>query len=198
MFEFPRPDRLYKAYIFDCDGTLAHSMPLHLDAWNHGLKTAGAPFQLKGENFLEVAGMSMQQTIEHWNEQHQLSMRPELVIDSKMNYFHNNLDEITGLDPVIDFARECLAAGASLSVASGGSRPDVIDTLKRVGVLELFPVVVTADDVERAKPHPDLFLKAAEEMGVDPADCLVIEDSPLGVEGAKRAGMDAILIPSLI
>lgn len=198
MFEFPRPERSYKAYIFDCDGTLAHSMPLHLDAWNHGLKTAGAPFQLKGENFLEVAGMSMQQTIEHWNDQHQLSMKPNVVIDSKMDYFHDNLDEIVGLEPVIAFARECLSAGALLSVASGGSRPDVIDTLKRIGVLELFPVVVTADDVARAKPHPDLFLKAAKEMGVAPTDCLVIEDSPLGVEGAKRAGMDAILIPSLI
>lgn len=198
MFSFPRPDRLFKAYIFDCDGTLAHSMPVHLDAWNHGLKTAGAPFRLNGDSFLEVAGMAMDETVDHWNDLHQLRMNPRTVIDAKMHYFHSNLDEIRGLEPVISFARECHDNGAALAVASGGSRDDVIDTLERIGVRALFPVVVTADDVSRSKPHPDLFQRAAEQLDVDPVDCLVIEDSPLGVEGARRAGMQAVLIPSLV
>jgi beta-phosphoglucomutase-like phosphatase (HAD superfamily) len=98
------------------------------------------------------------------------------------------------IDEVVAFARERAQAGCPVSVASGGDAPTVARTLQTIGVSGLFPVVVTVEDVAHGKPAPDLFLLAAERMGVAPADCLVFEDSLLGITAAERAGMGAVLV----
>ena len=197
-FELDRPERPSAAYIFDCDGTLAHSMPLHLRAWNSGLAKVEAPFRLERESFMSVAGMALLQTIEHWNQTHQLKLDPDTVIDEKNRFFSAHMEAITPLAPTMDFARELHAQGVPIAVASGGHREDVTRTLALIGATELFPVVVTADDVKRSKPAPDLFLLAAERLGVDPGDCCVLEDSELGIEAAETCGMAWIRIPVLI
>jgi len=184
-----------RAFLFDCDGTLANSMPLHLRAWNHGLKVAGAPLQIDGKGFMTVAGMALRQTVDHWNATHSLQINAEIVINAKNAYYSEHQAEIEAIPEVVAFARDCRRAGAAISVASGGERPDVLETLRLIGLDNSFPVVVTAEDVQRAKPAPDLFLLAAERMGVPPAECLVIEDSLLGIEAADTAGMDSILVP---
>jgi HAD superfamily hydrolase (TIGR01509 family) len=79
-------------------------------------------------------------------------------------------------------------------VASGGERKIVVRTLELIGLRDIFPVVVTAEDVRHGKPAPDMFLLAAERMGVPPVDCVVFEDAALGLEAAKRAGMAAVLV----
>ncbi|MEX0326322.1 MAG: HAD family hydrolase [Puniceicoccaceae bacterium] len=195
MIDFTPPEKAYKGYIFDCDGTLADSMPLHLRAWNAGLVAAKAPFHLDGKNFMSVAGMALRQTVEHWNETHTLQIDPDVVIEAKNAYFEEHRGEIGPIEPVADFARACHGAGAAISVASGGTTDDVLFTLRNIGLGELFDIVVTADDVLNAKPAPDLFLLAAEKMGLAPADCLVLEDSLLGIEAARTAGMESVLIP---
>ena len=195
MIEFTPPTKRYRGYIFDCDGTLADSMPMHLQAWNHGLRTAKAPLQLDADSFMSVAGMALRQTIEHWNETHSLQIDADTVIAAKNAYFDEHQHEIQPIEPVVEFARSCQASGAAVSVASGGTRGDVLKTLAYIGLEGVFPVVITADDVTRAKPAPDLFLLAAERMGIPPEDCLVIEDSLLGVEAADVAGMDSVLVP---
>lgn len=197
-FVLDRPERAYAAYIFDCDGTLAHSMPLHLLAWNSGLEKSGAPFRLEKESFMSVAGMALLQTVEHWNKTHQLQIEPEAVIAEKNQYFAAHMREIRPLAPVVEFARELQAAGKALAVASGGHREDVHETLRIIGVADLFPVVVTANDVARSKPAPDLFLAAAERLGVDPRDCCVLEDSELGIQAAEACGMGWVRIPVLL
>lgn len=198
MIRFDAPTKAYPAYIFDCDGTLADTMPLHLRAWNHGLETAGAPLRIDGRAFMSVAGMAQRQTIEHWNETHSLQIDAEKVMAAKQEFFMNHQPEITPIEPVVAFARQCRERGAAVAVASGGGRVDVLRTLSIIGLEGFFPVVVTADEVVRAKPAPDLFLAAAEQLGVAPADCLVIEDSPLGIEAANVAGMEGVLLPNLI
>lgn len=195
MITFTPPTKSYKGYIFDCDGTLADSMPLHLRAWNAGLEAARAPFHLDGKNFMSVAGMALRQTVEHWNETHTLQIDPDVVIAAKNAYFEKHRSEIGPIRPVVDFAHACRAAGAPISVASGGTTDDVLFTLRNIGLDDLFQIVVTADDVVHSKPAPDLFLLAAERMGIAPADCLVLEDSLLGIEAANKAGMESILIP---
>lgn len=195
MKTFVPPERPYRGYIFDCDGTLADSMPLHLEAWNHGLQMADASLQIDGKSFMSVAGMALQQTIDHWNATHSLQINAEAVMQEKNAYFQRHHGEIGPILPVVKFARTCKAAGAAVSVASGGSREDVLETLRLIGLADFFPVVVTADDVTRSKPAPDLFLLAAQLMGVPPEDCLVIEDSLLGIEAADAIGMDSILVP---
>jgi HAD superfamily hydrolase (TIGR01509 family) len=198
MFVLDRPSQLHKAYIFDCDGTLAHSMPLHLRAWNAGLEAAGAPFRLEKDSFMSVAGMALLQTVEHWNETHKLQINPEVVIAKKNAYFSSHLSEITPLSPTTTFAQELFDAGIPIAVASGGTKEDVAETLDIIGVSKLFPVVVTSEDVMRGKPAPDIFIKAAERLGVDPKDCCVLEDSELGIQAAEACGMDWIRIPVLL
>jgi HAD superfamily hydrolase (TIGR01509 family) len=197
-FVLDRPDHAYAAFIFDCDGTLAHSMPLHLRAWNAGLKMAKAPFVLEKDGFMGVAGMALLQTVEHWNKRHNLQIDAETVITEKNRFFSVHMHEIEGLKPVVDFAQELYGVGVPMAVASGGHRKDVHETLRIIGVDTLFPVVVTADDVERSKPAPDLFLLAAKKLGLEPGDCCVLEDSELGIEAAKACGMGYIRIPVLL
>ena len=79
-----------------------------------------------------------------------------------------------------------------VSAGTGGYRKVATRILKSIGILDRFDILVAADDVERHKPHPDTFLKCAEQMGVDPADCLVFEDAELGFQAARRAGMQLI------
>lgn len=195
MIEFAPPTKAYPGYIFDCDGTLADSMPLHLQAWNAGLEAAKAPFQLDGQGFMSVAGMALRQTVEHWNSTHDLKIDAESVMEAKNAYYKARMSEIEPIQPVVDFARDCHARGAAISVASGGGREDVEETLRIIGLGDLFTVVVTACDVDRAKPAPDVFLLAAERMGIAASDCLVIEDSLLGIEAAQLAGMESVLVP---
>lgn len=194
----PTPDRPYTAYIFDCDGTLAHSMPIHLKAWNHGLAAAHAPFRLSKDQFMGVAGMSLQQTIEFWNQTHQVQIDGTLVISEKNRYFEEHRGSVTPLEPTVEFARSLQSKNIPISVASGGHREDVDFTLNQIGVSDLFPVVVTADDVKTGKPAPDLFLLAAQKMGVEPTECCVLEDSELGIQAAEKAGMGWIRLPVLL
>lgn len=198
MIDFQKPTRKYAGYIFDCDGTLADSMSIHLEAWNHGLKLADAPLRIDGNDLMKVAGMDVYQTVDHWNEIHQMQIKAQPAVEGKTRYFLENRAKVKALQPVVDFARECYKSGATLSVASGGTREDVEFTIACIGIRDLFTAVVTADDVQRGKPSPDLFLLAARQMAILPEDCLVIEDSPLGIEAANRAGMDSILIPSTV
>jgi HAD superfamily hydrolase (TIGR01509 family) len=97
---------------------------------------------------------------------------------------------------VVALARQAVARGLKVAVASGGSRKHVQTTLRAIGVETLFPVVVVSEDVSRVKPAPDLFLLAAKKLGVAPASCLVIEDSPRGREAADAAGMACLLVES--
>ena len=195
-FPFVPPPLSYAAYIFDCDGTLAHSMPLHMRAWNAGLTAADAPFRVDPSNFMSVAGMALKQTIEYWNQVHVTQIDAATVMAAKEPYYQSHRQEMEAIDPVVDFARELHAAGKPLAVASGGSRADVLWTLEHLRINHLFHAVLTADDVPRAKPAPDLFLAAAAVLGVAPAHCLALDDSPLGVEAAEAAGMTVVKLPS--
>lgn len=196
MITFTPPEKDFTGYIFDCDGTLANSMPLHLEAWNAGLAAAKAPFQLEGKAFMSVAGMSIRETIDHWNAVHQLKIDADIVASVKAAHFERFQHTVQPIVPVVEFARQCAARGKAIAVASGGARSDVVRTLEFIGIAGLFPVIVTADDVQRAKPAPDLFLLAAERLQVPAHQCLVLEDSLLGVEAAESAGMDSVLIPN--
>ena len=191
---FTLPTRQYSAFIFDCDGTLADSMPLHQKAWISALRKYGATIDFSWDLFMSRAGKSIELTVTELNAEFGLALDPVLVSAAQRAEYDVLARGVKPIDEVVAFARERALAGFPVSVASGGDGPTVARTLHTIGVSQLFPVVVTVEEVEHGKPAPDLFLLAARRMGVAPADCLVFEDSLLGITAAERAGMGAVLV----
>jgi beta-phosphoglucomutase-like phosphatase (HAD superfamily) len=193
---FSLPAREYSAFIFDCDGTLADSMPLHQRAWISALRKFGATFDFGWELFMSRAGKSIELTVAELNAEFGTALDPALVSAAQRAEYDALASGLKPIDQVVAYARSRALLGYPVSVASGGDAATVARTLRTIGVSELFPVVVTVEDVEHGKPAPDLFLLAAKRMAVDPAQCLVFEDSLLGIVAAERAGMGAVLVAS--
>jgi HAD superfamily hydrolase (TIGR01509 family) len=185
--------RDYAGYIFDCDGTLADSMVVHYRAWLAAFALHGASFEFDWELFISRAGMSLPKTVEALNEQFGLRLDPQAVTAAQHEAYARLLPSVRPIAPVVELALR-VARVAPVSVASGGERTVVLRTLELIGLGETFPVVVTAEDVALGKPAPDIFLRAAERMGVPARECVVFEDSVLGMEAARRAGMAAVLV----
>lgn len=190
---FVPPTQSYKGYIFDCDGTLVESMPLHFRAWRQAFHAHGAPFDFDWELFTSRAGMPLEQTVVALNEQFSVSLDPHQVVAVQRATYRTLLSEVTAIQAVADFARE-VARHAPVSVASGGHREEVETSLRNIGLLPIFTCIVTATEVTRGKPDPEILLRCAEGMGIAPRDCLVIEDGALGIEAARRAGMDWVKV----
>jgi HAD superfamily hydrolase (TIGR01509 family) len=185
--------RDFGGYIFDCDGTLADSMLVHHRAWLAALRLHGATFDFDWELFTSRAGMSLPNTVEALNRQFALSMDPEAVTAAQRAEYERFLPTVRPIVPVVELALR-VAQSAPVSVASGGERNIVLRTLELIGLGDTFSVVVTPEEVKEGKPAPDMFLLAAERMGVPPSECVVFEDSPLGLEAARRAGMTGVLV----
>jgi HAD superfamily hydrolase (TIGR01509 family) len=185
--------REYGGYIFDCDGTLADSMVVHHRAWLSALAEHGASFDFHWELFTSRAGMTLPNTVRELNAQFGLSLDPVGVTNSQRREYERFLPTVQPIADVVELAKR-VAATHPVSVASGGERQIVLRTLELIGLSRIFSVVVAAEDVTHGKPAPDMFLLAAERMGVAPAECVVFEDSVLGVEAAKRAGMASVLV----
>jgi HAD superfamily hydrolase (TIGR01509 family) len=193
-FSLPAELDRYGAFIFDCDGTLADTMPIHQIAWIHALRKHGAEFEFGWDLFMSRAGKTIELTVLELNEQFGTELDPARVAADQRAHFDTLAAQILPLHEVVAFARERARAGFPVAVASGGDAPTVNRTLRTIGVSDLFSVVVTAEEVEHGKPAPDLFLLAAKRMGVSPEQCLVFEDGLLGILAAERAGMASVLV----
>jgi beta-phosphoglucomutase-like phosphatase (HAD superfamily) len=191
---FSLPTRAYSAFIFDCDGTLADSMPLHQRAWIRAFEQHGATLDFTWERFMSRAGKTLELTVTELNAEFGMNLDPALVAQAQRAEYDALALGVQPILEVVQFAREQARAGRPVSVASGGDARTVRQTLSTIGALDLFSVIVTAEDVVHGKPAPDLFLLAAERMGVAPEACLVFEDSLLGITAAERAGMGAVLV----
>jgi len=189
------PSSGYEAVIFDCDGTLVDSMPAHFEAWCDALELYGAKGIFKEDVFMAMGGRPTRDIVVELNDEYDLHLDPESVAEAKREAFLKRLDSVELIDEVADFVKS-LRGKMPLAVASGGSRMVIEKTLRQVGVSDWFDEVVTADDVEEGKPSPDIFLKAADLLGVEPSKCLVLEDAPAGILAAQRAGMQWVAVPS--
>jgi HAD superfamily hydrolase (TIGR01509 family) len=193
---FIPPTREYAGYIFDCDGTLVESMPLHFRAWRHALQSHGANFEFSWQLFVSRAGMPLEETVLALNEQFGTLLEPAVVVAAQLTLYRSLLPTLTAIAPVVEFARQ-VAARAPAAVASGGHRAEVEASLRLIGLDGLFRCVVTGSEVRRGKPDPEILLRCAEGLGVKPSDCLVIEDAEFGIEAARRAGMDWARVEAL-
>ncbi len=194
VLEIPAGD--FEGYIFDCDGTLAHSMPIHYQAWKTAFLDRGAKFDFTEDLFYSFAGMHARAIIGVLNERFGDTLDPVEVSNHKEHLYLDYLHTVEPLEAVVEYARRAAGLGHPVSVASGSRRSVVTKTLDAIGVLELFPIVITPEDVVHGKPAPDMFLLAADRMGIAPEKCLVFEDGEPGIVAAQAAGMACVFVPS--
>lgn len=188
------PDYPFQAFIFDCDGTLVDSMPLHFIAWVEALKQHEAPFEFTEEVFYAHAGIKEQDVVKILNAKHGTNIDPVSVDELKMEIFRQRIPEVQPVRPVAEFAKS-LHGRFPMAVASGSEEPTVRGCLEATGLIHLFETIITPKLVKQGKPAPDMFLLAAERLGVPPSECLVLEDGNSGLEAAKAAGMQAVFVP---
>ncbi len=183
------PPEPYSALIFDCDGTLADTMPGHFVAWTAALRAGGG--DISEERFYANAGVTSAAIIDALNEDFGYGLDIPKTVEAKERLYVEGLHEVAEITAVADIAR-AHAGKVPMAVASGGLRSVVHATLDAVGLRPLFDAVVTAEDVTHGKPAPDIFLRAAELLGVAPADCIVYEDGDPGIVAANAAGMRVV------
>jgi beta-phosphoglucomutase family hydrolase len=187
------PDRAFGAYIFDCDGTLADTMPLHYRAWRRLLQEYGAPFP--EDLFYSLGGKPSEKILELLRDEHGVPVGDvSAAAARKEAYFLEMIDQIRPIASVVEIARQWRGV-KPMAVASGGFRRHIELTLEAIGIRDWFDTLVCVEDYARGKPFPDAFLEAARRLQVPPQECLVFEDSPLGVQAAEAAGMPVVLVP---
>ena len=191
------PPGEFAGYIFDLDGTLVDTMPLHFRAWDAAMRHAGLQCPLDEELFYSLGGVPTRRVAELIAARYELTIDVEAVFDHKESLFRELQGDARLIAPVAEFARR-VAQTHPVAIASGGPRLIVRRSLELAGLAPLFKYVVTADDVVHGKPAPDMFLLAAQQRGVEPARCLVFEDAEPGVQAARAAGMRWVRVPSRI
>ena len=188
--ELPAGD--FSAFIFDCDGTLADTMPTHFKAWQTALGKAAADFP--EAMFYELGGVPTSRIVEILNERHGYNLPVNETVEHKEGLFLEMSGNIAEIGPVVALARE-YHGKKPLAVASGGHRRIVLNTLRALGIANLFDAIVCSEVYSRGKPHPDPFLEAARRLGIVPEKCLVFEDTATGAQAAAAAGMACVLVP---
>jgi HAD superfamily hydrolase (TIGR01509 family) len=178
------------AVIFDCDGTLVDSEPLARTAWERALAPYG--YTLTDEDAEASVGLPYPRVHAYFAERAQLPAAEPFWSEFSGELFALIDSELVPFDDAVTAARELRERGVPVGVASSSPRERLHRTLRRAGLLEAFDVVVAGDEVTNGKPAPDMFLLAAERLGVEPEQCIVIEDSPPGVQAGLAAGMHTI------
>ena len=185
------PSGPFRAYLFDCDGTIVDSMPLHYLAWKQALAEWGCEYP--EDLFYQWGGKPTRQIVADLNTRCGLNMPVEETAHRKEVIYFELLPRLTAVPEVLAQI-EADHGRIPFAVVSGSTRESVTKSLEILGLLDKFDTMVCAGDYQRGKPAPDPFLIAAQRLGVPPESCLVFEDTDLGIEAATAAGMQSIRI----
>jgi beta-phosphoglucomutase family hydrolase len=188
----PIPAGNFKAFLFDLDGTLADSMPLHYRAWLQAVTAAGGQFP--EDVFYELGGVPIGRVVEILNQRFGTTMPPEATAQAKEQLYYQLLPELQPIASVVAHVH-AMHGKIPLAIVSGSPRASIEHTLKTIGLANQFDLIVGAEDYTRGKPDPEPFLTAAKLLNVAPADCLVFEDADAGIQSAKAAGMHWVRVP---
>ena len=180
-----------RALIFDCDGTLADTMPIHYEAWQKILPPRGIPFDER--RFYQLGGMPTAKIIELLSAETGVPIGDvHALVAEKESHFLSLLHEVRPLAEVVEIAAR-YRGELPIAVATGGYRSVIEQTLAFIGIQDWFDASVCAEDTARHKPEPDVFLEAAKRLGnIPPQLCVVFEDTDIGLEAARRAGMTGV------
>jgi HAD superfamily hydrolase (TIGR01509 family) len=186
------PKRHFGAYLFDCDGTIADSMPLHYIAWKSALAAWNCPFDEK--LFYAWGGMPIAEIISTLNKNHGLAMPVAEVCRVKEDAYLALLPQLQAVPEVLEQI-DAHHGRIPFAVVSGSTRESVTASLATLNLLEKFDTLVCAGDYKKGKPDPEAFLLAAEKLNVAATRCLVFEDTDMGIQAATAAGMASVKIP---
>ncbi len=182
----------FEGLIFDLDGTLVNSMQFHIKAWQEVGEKRGV--SIPADYLAENGGRPSLLIAGELASRYAFSESPELLQKEKTENYVRHIPELfiyPDMLPLLDFA---LSSGISMIIGTGTLRSNVEAVMKHTGLDRYITSFVCSDQVKKHKPHPDTFLLAAEIMGKSPDRCLVFEDAPLGVEAARRGGMDCCVV----
>jgi HAD superfamily hydrolase (TIGR01509 family) len=186
------PTGAFHAYLFDCDGTIADSMPLHYIAWRSALAEWNCVFP--EDLFYAWGGFPVAEIISRLNERQGLKMPVPEVARRKEERYFDALPHLKAIPEVLEHI-DAQHGRIPFAVVSGSTRDSVMASLRRLQLLEKFEILVCAGDYKRGKPDPEAFLIAAARLGVKPESCLVFEDTDMGIEAATTAGMASVRVP---
>jgi beta-phosphoglucomutase family hydrolase len=188
----------YTAFIFDMDGTLVDNMPFHTHAWLETLDELGA--KPDPHTFHDrTAGMINPEIFRMFLGPDLTDEQIAAYADAKeQRYRHLYAPHLRPLPGLAEFLQQARAAGMRLGVATAANWEDAAFILDGIGLRSFFNTIVTADDIQRGKPDPQIFLIAAQRLGVPAERCLVFEDSTMGIEAARRAGMISVALTTSI
>jgi HAD superfamily hydrolase (TIGR01509 family) len=191
------PSGDFAGYIFDLDGTLVDTMPLHYRAWDAAMRHFGLPGKLDEDFFYSLGGIPTPEVATRFSKHYGLPLDPDETTRHKEGLFLALMPEVRRIAPVADFAVR-VAGTHPVAIATGGVREVAIPALTAARLIDVFKIIITPADVApgRGKPAPDMFLLAAERMGVPPEKCLVFEDAEPGIRAATAAGMKIVRVPS--
>ena len=175
-----------RALLFDCDGTLVDTMPLHWQAWQDGLRELG--IEVSVEFIATYRGATVSDIVAAINQATGHSIDAASFVPRKQARFRELLPGVREIALVADIVR-AHHGQLPMAVVSGGSRRNVMASLEATEMARYFPVVLTSDDPFPGKPAPDIMLEAARRLGVAPELCQVFEDGDLGLDAARAAGM---------
>jgi len=184
--------------VFDCDGTLADTMPAHYIAWSETVARHGLSFP--EAHFYALGGVPAEQVVTMLAHEQSVTIEdPAAVAAEKEQAFagHVRVDGIGPIEPVVAIAR-AFRGLKPLAVATGGYRWLVEQSLTRVGIRDWFDAIVTSEDVTHGKPKPDTYLEAARRLQLDPTTCCAFEDTDLGLQSARDAGMTAVDVRGML
>jgi len=178
-----------RGIIFDCDGTLADTMPLHWRAWQ--VIAARHQFHFPEDRFYSLGGVPSRDILKMLSEEQRLGLDHVAVAREKEGEYLPLIAQVEPINTVVGVARDYFGR-VPMAVASGGTRRIILQVLDHLGISQLFNAVVTCEDVVNQKPAPDIFLEAAKRIGVPPQACRAYEDTDLGMRAIRAAGMEAV------
>jgi len=186
------PDGPHGAYLFDCDGTIVDSMPLHYHAWKTALAEWDCVFE--EQLFYAWGGRPVAEIISSLSQMYGLRMPVESVCRRKENLYLEQLPHLQAIPEVVEHIDNQYGR-IPFAVVSGSTRDSVNASLITVKLLDRFKTLVCAGDYKNSKPAPEAFLVAAARLGVAPERCLVFEDTDMGIQAAQAAGMAWVRVP---
>src|SRR3954469_6885522 len=185
----PNHSVVLRGIIFDCDGTLADTMPLHWRAWQ--AITARHQLHLPEDRFYALGGVPSRDILKMLGQEQGIALDHLAVAREKEAEYLPLIAQVEPINTVVGVARANYGK-VPLAVASGGTRKIIEQVLEHLGIRHLFQAIVTSEDVTNQKPAPDIFLEAARRIGVEPQFCRAYEDTDLGMRAIRSAGMDAV------